>query len=74
MQCPKCLELGLESEIVQSSPGWTTTAHRYPYNDEQGREHHHKIEITTRIHWCSKGHHFDVAERWRCWCGWPNHS
>jgi hypothetical protein len=72
MQCPKCSDLGLESEIIRSSEGWVTTAYRYPFHDDQKRKHHHLLEITIRTHWCKQGHHFESRERYKCWCGWPN--
>jgi hypothetical protein len=71
MECSKCSELGFTSTIRRSTEGWTTTAYRYPFNDEQGRKHHHLVEITTRAHWCSEGHYFETKERTTCWCGWP---
>lgn len=74
MECSKCQDLNLDSTVRRSSEGWTTTAHRWPFTDEQGREHHHKIEVTTRDHWCSLGHYFQTKERYHCWCGWPSNE
>ena len=70
MECDQCSELGLTSTI-RSTKGWTTTAYRYPFVDNQGKRHHHLIEITTYHNRCSKGHYFETKERTVCWCGWP---
>lgn len=72
MDCVKCSDMGLNSTIVHSSRGWTTTAYRYPFDDNLGNRHHHSIEITVRTHWCSEGHKFRSKEQYTCWCGWPN--
>jgi hypothetical protein len=71
MNCGKCEELNLASTIKRSSEGWITTAYRRPFEDDEGREHNHKVEVTTIMHWCSNGHCFKSKKHTECWCGWP---
>lgn len=74
MECSKCVERGLVSTIRPLSQGWTTTAWRRPFKDDQDRVHDHKIELTIYYGWCSKGHYLETKERYHCWCNWPNET
>lgn len=68
--CPECRKEDRKSYVC---PGLATeTAMWCPaFYDEEGRLHHHDLNITTQAFTCSNGHSWETRTGGSCWCGWP---
>ncbi len=69
MKCPQCVKEGKRSTVT---PGFSSTTAMYcaPYYDEDGKHHHHDLNMTTTGYACSNGHEWTEGKRGSCWCGW----
>jgi len=72
--CEICESSGAIYKCSKLGPGWTTSAYRYPFADEEGRFHQHDLNLTTEKWKCSNGHIFIRKWMKQCWCGWPDDS
>lgn len=66
MKCPKCVELGLESEVRYL---WYGDKYYYGdtdyFWDEQGVKHEH-IRTTSKSYRCNRGHYFRIGGEYLC--------
>jgi len=65
MICPKCKELNQKSMV---RPGWGSVTSMYcpPYYDEDGKYHHHDMNIHRYSYSCSQGHSLIVVPSSKC--------
>jgi len=69
-RCGACRAEGQESQVTPSSGFYSTMLYCAPHYDEQGRQHSHDSNTTTRSYRCSRGHTWQLKEGGACWCGW----
>lgn len=69
MKCPKCVRLGLKSNVY-GGIGSITLMYCQPYYDEEGEYHHHDSNTREHEYNCDKGHKWLQVSYGSCWCGW----
>lgn len=69
MICKQCQDEGCKSRVFPGTSTSTLMLCR-PFYDEDGKRHHHDINVITTNYRCSNGHTWTNHHSGQCWCGW----
>ncbi len=72
MICQECKAAGLKSRVTPHG-GASTLMYCEPFYDEEGKYHHHDLNVLTSSFSCSNGHQWVTKSHPKCpGCDWPN--